>query len=140
MTRKGPTKRVESSFGEGRLKMARAFLKAAQDEAALAVEGDVGNPIVSQAVNAAIGYADALTARFGSEINRQDHSAAVKNLRDALGNRLPTAQATRLRRILDEKDAAQYGARVKSVADAKRLLHQLEEFAAWAETELRLPK
>lgn len=140
MTRKGPTKRVESSFGDGRLKMARAFLKAAQDEAALATEGDVGNPIISQTVNAAIGYVDALTTKFGATINRQDHVAAVKNLRAALGNRLPVAQANRLRRILEEKDTAQYGARVKGIAEAKRLLGQLEEFAAWAETELRRPK
>lgn len=54
MTRRGPTKKVERPFGEGRLKMARAFLKAAQDTAALAGEGDIGNPIISQIVVAAM--------------------------------------------------------------------------------------
>ena len=57
-------------------------------------------------------------------------------LRDALGNRLPRAQETRLRRILAEKDAAQYGARLKTRTDAQRLLAQMVEFAAWAESEL----
>jgi hypothetical protein len=38
-------------------------------------------------------------------------------LRDALGNRLPRAQETRLRRILAEKDPAQYGARLKTRTD-----------------------
>jgi hypothetical protein len=120
--------------------MARAFLKAARDEAALASEGDIGNPIISQIVNAAIGYADALTAKFGSEVNKQDHLAAGQTLRDALGKRLPAEQATRFRRMLAEKDTAQYGSRAKSVADAKWLLSQLDQFAIWAEAELRLPK
>jgi hypothetical protein len=57
-------------------------------------------------------------------------------LRDALGNRLPKPQETRLRRILGEKDAAQYGARLKSKADAERLLAQLLALAKWAESEL----
>jgi hypothetical protein len=57
-------------------------------------------------------------------------------LRDALGNRLPRAQETRLRRILAEKDPAQYGARLKTRTDGQRLLAQMVEFAAWAESEL----
>lgn len=38
--------------------MASAFLKAAQDEAALAEEGAIGNPIISQIINAAIELMD----------------------------------------------------------------------------------
>lgn len=140
MIRKGPTKPVDRSFGHARLKLARAFLKAALDGAALATEGDVGNPIISQVVNAAIAYTDAMTAKFGAGINTQDHGAAPKQLRAALGNRLPAAQETRLRRILDAKDAAQYGARLKTLAEAKRLLRDLEEFATWAEAELGRPQ
>ncbi len=120
--------------------MARAFLKAAQDEAALAGDGDLGNPIISQVVTAAIAYADALTAAYGERINQRDHRAAVKNLRDALGKRLPAAQANRLTRILGEKDASQYGARPKSREEARRLLAHLEAFATWAEAELRRPR
>lgn len=136
MTGTGSRKTADKSFGEGRLRLARAYLKAAQDEAELAEEGSIGNPIISQIVHAAIAYADALTARFAGRVNQQDHGAAVKALRDALGNRLPRAQETRLRRILAEKDAAQYGARLKPLADAQRLLAQMVEFAAWAEAEM----
>ncbi len=140
MTRKGPTKLVDGNFGEGRLRLARAFLKSARDAAESAVDSDVGNPIVSQIVNAAIGFADALATKFGTGVNRQDHSAAVKNLRDALGKRLPTSQENRLRRILGEKEAAQYGVRIMHKKDAKKLLQHLEEFATWAEAELRRPR
>jgi hypothetical protein len=140
MTRKGSTKAADKGFGEGRLKVARAYLKAAQDEAALAEDGTIGNPIISQIVIAAIAYTDALTAKFAGNINQQDHGGATKVLRDALGNRLPSGQATRLRRILDEKDASQYGARLKTKADAERLLAQLVEFAKWAEAELSRPR
>jgi hypothetical protein len=120
--------------------MAKAFLKAAQDEATLAEDGDIGNPILSQVVHAAIAYTDALTVKFGSRINRHDHNAAVKVLRDALGDRLPDVQERRLRRILGEKDAAQYGARMKRKAEAVKFLVELEEFARWAEVELNRPR
>ena len=135
MTGKGPAKSVDASFGEGRLRMARAYLKAARTEATVAEDGDAGNPIMSQIVNAAIACTDALTARYGGTSNRQDHAAAVKTLRDCLGNRLPPAQETRLRRMLGEKDEIQYGARLKTGAEAAVMLAQLEEFAAWAEAE-----
>jgi len=135
MTRIGSAKAADKNFAEGRLALARAYLKAARDEAALAEERGIGNPIISQIVHAAIGYADALTAKFAGRVNQQGHGGAVKMLRDALGNRLPKPQENRLRRILAEKDAAQYGARLKSKADAERLLTQLLDFAKWAESE-----
>jgi hypothetical protein len=135
MTRKGPSKTVDAAFGDGRLRVARSYLKAARDELTLAEAEDIGNPSMSQIVNAAIAFTDALTARHG-RVNRQDHAAAVKTLRDALGNRLPAAQEKRLRRILAEKDEVQYGARLKSRAEAEHLLQELDEFAAWAESEL----
>jgi hypothetical protein len=136
VTRKGPSKPVDRAFGERRRQMAKAYLKAAQDEAALADEGAIGNPIVSQIVNAAIAYTDALTAKFSDRINQQDHAGAVKALRDALGERLLDTQAKRLRRILGEKDPAQYGVRFHRKSDALRLLADVEEFARWAESEL----
>ena len=136
MTRKGPSKPVDSTHGNVRLELARAFLKAARDTAELANEGAVGNPIVSQAVNASIGYADAVTAARLGRVNQQDHNGVHKLLRDALGERLPQIQATRLRRILSMRDAAQYGARLIRKDEALRLLDDAEAFARWAETEL----
>ncbi|ANY79508.1 hypothetical protein BB934_15810 [Microvirga ossetica] len=140
MTRKGASKPITASFGEGRLRLARAYLKAARTEATVAEVGDPGNPVMSQIVNAAIAFTDALTARYSGRTNQQDHAAAVKALRDALGNRFPSAQETRLRRILGEKNEVQYGARLKTKAEADHFLTQLEEFAAWAEAELQRPK
>jgi len=137
MTRKGPSKPVDRAFGDGRLQMAKAFLKAAQNEAELAGDADIANPIVVQIVNAAIAYTDALTARFSGRVNQQDHAAAVKALRAALGKRFPGEQERRLARILSEKDAAQYGARMKRKSEATRLLADLEKFAAWAELEMK---
>jgi hypothetical protein len=136
MTRKGSTKAVDKNFGDGRLRIARSYLKAARIEVAMAETGDIGNPAMSQIVNAAIAYADALTVRFAGMVNRADHAAVVKTLRDALGNRLPDTQANRLRSILDQKDEAQYGIRTKSLPDASALLDKLEKFAQWAELEL----
>ncbi|ESX64518.1 hypothetical protein NKH84_13955 [Mesorhizobium sp. M0902] len=138
MTRRGATKAVETGFGEGRLRIARSYLKAARLEVAMSGTGDIGNPAMSQIVNAAIAYADALTARFAGKINRADHAAVVKTMRDALGNRLPAAQASRLRSILDEKDETQYGIRAKSLPEAESLLDKLEKFAEWAEKELEV--
>jgi len=136
MTRKGATRNADAVFGEGRLKMARAYLKAARSEVLLADPGDIANPAMSQIVNAAIGFADALTATYAKEVNQQNHAAAVKTLRDALGNRFLTAQETNLRRILGEKDEVQYGTRPRSKADAEALLARLEEFASWVEIEM----
>ena len=136
MTRKGPSKAADAGFGSGRLAMARAFLKAAQNEAELTGGNDVGNPIVSLVVHGAIAYADALTAKVAGQVNQQDHSGATRSLRAALGNRLPNDQERRLGRILAEKDAAEYGARVKRGSEAARLLGELQKFAEWAEREL----
>lgn len=136
MTRTGATKRVPDGYDSERLRLARAFLKAAESLAALADDGDAGNPIVSEVVNAAIAYTDALTAKFANRVNQEDHAAAAKVLRGALGERLPNDQERRLRRILGEKDAAQYGARLKRKADVMRFLADIREFAKWAETEI----
>lgn len=136
MTRKGPSKAADKGFGAGRFAMARAFLKAAQNEAELTDDGDICNPIISLIVHAAIAYADALTAKFAGRVNQQDHSGATKSLRAALGNRLPSEQERRLARILGEKDAAEYGPRIKRKSEAARLLADLEKFAAWVELEL----
>ncbi len=140
MTRKGAARVADATFGDGRLKMARAYLKAARSEVLLADPGDIANPAMSQIINAAIAFTDALTAVYAGRVNQQDHAAALRTLRDPLGNRLTTAQETNLRRILAEKDEVQYGMRPRSKADAEALLTRLEEFASWAEVEMIRPK
>ncbi|HET6620730.1 MAG TPA: hypothetical protein VFG64_12380 [Dongiaceae bacterium] len=68
MTRTGPSKKVAAGYAAGRLENARAYLQAARDAIALAHATSNTNPIMSQIVNAAIAYADALTARRQSII------------------------------------------------------------------------
>jgi hypothetical protein len=102
----------------------------------LAEPSQDGNPIVSHAVTAAIAYADALTARRAGIVNRQDHAAAPKLLRDVLREALPKEQEVRYRRILAEKDTAQYGVRPGRIDHALKLLADLEPFAHWAEEKL----
>ena len=85
---------------------------------------------------AAVGYGDAITARVRGVVNRQDHQALPHAVRDALGNRDPDAELGRLRRILAEKDAADYGARYGNLAPARALLADLQRQAQWVEQVL----
>jgi hypothetical protein len=137
MTRTGPRKAVDAAFGESRLRIARAFRASAAQLVSVESEAEIGNPAVSLTVSAAIAYADALSARFGGVVSQDEHGGAVKVLRDAIGNRLPTAQERTLKRILDRKPVAQYGSRIVSRADAAALLADLDAFAAWAEAEMK---
>ncbi len=137
MNRKSPARQVGPNFVESRLRIARAFLKAAREGAALAEKGDVADPIMSNVVLAAIGFADALTAKAMGRVNRQDHRAVVELLSSALGKRFPEPQKTHLSRILGSKDEVQYGSNVKTRGDAQTLLDHLERFAAWAEQEMK---
>lgn len=137
MSRSGSSKTVDASHGTNRLVIARGFLKSAEDQVTIAEAGTLGNPIAATIVNAAIAYTDALTATFANRVNQQDHSAAIKTLRGALGNRLSRAQETRLTRLLGSKDLAQYGGRFMLLADAKSMLEQLQEYAKWVETEMK---
>ncbi|MBY5413124.1 hypothetical protein HFO98_32850 [Rhizobium leguminosarum] len=73
---------------------------------------------------------------FANKINQNDHAAVIKTLRDALGNRLPKSQETRLTRILGNKDLAQYGGRFMLLSDAESLFEQLKEYAEWVENEM----
>lgn len=137
MTRKGRSKNMAD--WSGRLANARAYLQHARDAVALGHDGMNANPIVSHIVLAAIAFSDALTAKLKGSVNQQDHRAAPRLLRDALGNRLPNEEEKRFRTILEEKDVAQYGVKIGRLSEAKKLLEKLERFAAWAETELRRP-
>jgi hypothetical protein len=114
------------------LRKALAFRAAAR--LALGDLSDIGDPDVAtaNAVLSAIAYTDALTATSIQMVNQQDHAAAVKLLRAALGKALPASQERRLSRLLGRKDEASYGARAGQRSDAVHLLAELEEFAVWA--------
>lgn len=136
MTRTGPAKTVISADGDLRLKKARAYHKSAYQIFEQLSEGELADPAVSNMVLAAIGYADALTARIGGAINRKNHAAVGKLLREKLGKQFPNEQEMRLARLLSRKDEAQYGAAPIRRTDAENLLKDLNKFAAWAESKL----
>ena len=136
MTRTSTKRAVSDDYWQGRLDSARAFKRAAENAIALAESAADANPVISQIVLAAIAYSDCLTAKRANVVNRQDHAAASKLLRDVLGAALPVAQENRLRRMLGNKDSSQYGARAASLPQAQRLLEDLEEFANWVDGQL----
>lgn len=133
MTKTGPSKKVGPAYAAGRLDNARAYLQAAREALALTSESANANPIMSQIANAAIAYADALTAKRKAQANQRDHRAIVKLLRDALGKEFPDAQERRLRRIVDSKDDVQDCATRGRVSEARKMLADLEKFADWVE-------
>jgi hypothetical protein len=134
-----PDRSADARAAAARLRKGRAFLRAANDGLALADEATAGDPIMSNAVLAAIAYADALTMKVAGVKNQSDHMALPRLLRRVLGNRLPTEQAKRLRRILALKNEIQYEHRTASTAEARDLVLQVTRFAEWVETEFPRP-
>lgn len=133
MTGKSPRKKVDTLHWQRRLRVAQAYLEAAQQAHLLAEVGQDCNPVISQIVLSAIAFGDSLTAKRAQVVNQQDHAQAPRLLRDALGNLLPDGQERRYRRILSFKDEVQYGTRQATRDEAGRLLADLEEFARWAQ-------
>ena len=133
MTRQGNRRKVDAAFSAGRLRSARDFHRAARAWMESAQEGENAAPAMSHIVSAAIAYGDAVSARFGGVVNSQDHAGAALLLRDVLREGFPEEQATRLRRMLGEKDSAQYGPRPVSLIAARQRMQDLDRFATWAE-------
>lgn len=132
MTNKGPRRPTADGEWTGRLTQAREFHESARSLVTLA-ENRSYNGAITLMVSAAIGYADAITARLKGVVNKQDHQAAARLLREVLGNALPDRQETFYRRLLGRKDEVNYGARSTTLDEAQRLLDSLDDFAAWAE-------
>jgi hypothetical protein len=133
MTGKSPRKKVDALYWQGRLRVAQAYLEAAQQAHLLAEVGQDCNPVISQIVLSAIAFGDCLTAKRAQVVNQQDHALASRLLRDVLGNLLPDGHERRYRRILSFKDEVQYGTRQATRDEAGRLLVDLEELARWAQ-------
>jgi hypothetical protein len=137
VTRLGSPKKAKLNDASGRLAKARAYQKAAKNGLELWEDGDLADPIISSIVLAAVGYADAVTAKLSSEINQGDHDGVIPLLAKAAGARLTPPDRRRLERILKEKAEAQYGARPGRKATADERFADLEKFAAWAEALLK---
>jgi hypothetical protein len=130
---------VPEAEWRGRLANARAFLKAGQDLLEMAEDSSIGNPILTQAIDAVIAFADAASIKFGQIQNTADHRGLAKTLKAAIGTRFPRAQEQRLGKLLSWKDDAHYGHRAASVAEASKVIQLAERFAEWAEAELARP-
>lgn len=85
-------------------------------------------------VHAAIAYVDALTIAYaGFKSTEGDHLKAAATLQDALGNRVDPRKVKLLRSILQIKDTVSYSGTFYRVTDASKTLHEVVEFAQWAE-------
>ena len=132
MTNKGPRRAAADGEWSGRLTQAREFHESARSLVTLAQSSSY-NGAISLMVASVIGYADALTAKHKGVVNKQDHQAAPRLLREVLGNSLPDKQEKFFRRLLGRKDEVNYGARSTTHEEAQRLIAELDEFAVWAE-------
>lgn len=132
MTSKGPRRPAIEGEWSGRLMQAREFHDSARSLVVLATSNSY-NGAITLMVTAAIAYADAVTAKLRSVVNIQDHRMAPRLLRETLGNALPDSQERFFRRLLGRKDEVNYGARSTTIDEARRLLAELDEFAAWIE-------
>lgn len=135
MTSKGPRSAATDGEWSGRLTQAREFHESARSLVTLA-ESKSYNGAITLMIAAAIGYADAVTAKLGGVVNKQDHQAAPRLLREVPGNSLPDKHEKYFRRLLGRKDEVNYGARSATREEAERLIAELDEFAAWAEGTL----
>ncbi|HEY4083958.1 MAG TPA: hypothetical protein VGM81_24990 [Burkholderiaceae bacterium] len=135
MTGQGPRRRAADGEWSGRLTQAREFRESARNLVTLAGSTSY-NGAIALMVAAAIAYVDALTAKHKGVVNKQDHQAASRLLREALGNALPDKQEKFFRRLLGRKDEVNYGARSTSCEEAERILAELDDFASWAEGTL----
>jgi hypothetical protein len=129
VTRTGSSKAASAGFGQSRATIADSYYKSAKDTYDLLDEGDIGNPVASLAVTAAIGFADAICAKLGGEVSTGQHSSAVALLKKALGNEFP--------RILQIKDTAQYGAKLITRKETDRVMDDLDKFVEWAREQLQ---
>jgi hypothetical protein len=76
MTGKSPRKKVDALYWQGRLRVAQAYLEAAQQAHLLAEVGQDCNPVISQIVLSAIGFGDTSrpsARRSSTEIRLADH-------------------------------------------------------------------
>lgn len=117
------------------IRVARALRRSATDLAGIAEDtSSYGNAIAIISIHSAIAYADALTISYGGFKSVEgEHARAADALREALGARAGPTELRTLQSILKRKDAASYQGVYYSLADARRLVESLEDFAEWAE-------
>ena len=111
----------------GRDHLADAEVKLARLDASGNAKG-----VAADAVLAAIAYADAITVQRTGLHNTTDHGALPDLVVQALGAAADTSQVTRLRRIIERKNEAQYGGMFWSRQSGEAYIEQVRRFTAWA--------
>lgn len=101
MTGKSSRKNVDALYWQGRLRVAQAYLDAAQQAHLLAEVGQDCNPVISQIVLSAIAFGDSLTAKRAQVVNQQDHAQPPRRCGTYSGRcyPMPTRVATPSRRL-----------------------------------------
>lgn len=133
MTRTDRVRRVDPSRADGYAEVGRRLLLAGR---AIIEQGDPrhASGLAILAVHAGIAYADAVAIRRGGRKSAsQDHAAALKLLRDVLGNEFPVAMARTLQRLLSEKDRVEYQGFAVPMREAVAVFEAAERFGTWAE-------
>ena len=99
-----------------------------------------GNAVAIIAIHAAIAYTDALTIAYGGvKSGEGEHLRAVDVLKDVLGTRADAGAVRVLTRVLQKKDAVSYQGEYYTMAEARTLVEQAQEYARWAEPLLVRP-
>jgi len=84
-------------------------------------------------------YGDALTMRYGSMKNQQDHSGLPQLIKSTMKNQADAGAVDQLKAILAEKSAISYGAKIGKPEAAARLSKCSTRFYQWAELMLQSP-
>lgn len=141
MTRRTKRTREDPSRAGRYHRIGAALLRSAQDMLDIADErATYGNAVAIIAIHAVIAYTDALTiAHGGVKSGEGEHLRAVDVLKDILGTRADAGAVRVLTRVLQKKDAVSYQGEYYTVAEARTLVEQTQEYARWAEALLVRP-
>jgi hypothetical protein len=133
MTKTDRSKRTDPVRADSYAEVGRRLLHAAR---AISEHADSrhGSALAILAVHTTIAYAGAICIHSGGRRSTSaDHSAVVTLLRDTLGNRLNSAVARDVQRVIAEKDGFGYRGYVATLIEARALFDRAERIAAWCE-------
>lgn len=125
-------KTVSVSRAEARLYLAKAAQLAV--EARTALEGSRNDAAMLNAIHAAIGAADAVTAALsGLRCADADHQRAVDLLEEvASGSEEIGARARQIRRLLARKNVVEYESRRATAREARDAVERSTGIVEWA--------
>lgn len=130
------TKRVDPAQSDSYAELGRRLVSAGR---VMIERGDSrhASALAILSVHAAIAFADAVAIHAGGrKSTSSDHAAAIRLLRSVLGARFPSAIATALGRLLEEKDRVEYQGYLATMREAGLMFSRAEQIGTWAESVL----